>query len=347
MATSSPTPRPAELGFIGRILVIAIVIVVMLAVWKVAPVFMIGFGGIVVAVALNNIAAPLARRTGLPPAAALTIVVVALALVAIGFFALFGAAATAQFAALLARLPGAWQEARDWLESWALGRWILSTSGDALSGAASTIFSALSIAGGFLGGLGNAALILVVGIYLAADPVTYRNGILRLLPPARRPRADEIMNATGDALRKWLTAMTLDMVFLGILTGVGLWLIGVPFSFSLGILSGLSVFVPYIGPIVATLPGLLLALSVSPSLALYAFIVYVVAQQLEGNISLPLLQRWTVQMPPAVSLLAMVGFGLLFGLWGVLLATPMAVATLTIVRMSYVEDMLERPGYGG
>jgi len=128
---------------------------------------------------------------------------------------------------------------------------------------------------------------------------------------------------------------------LGTLTGVGLYLIGVPVAFALGILSGVSVFVPYIGPIVAIVPGLLIALSVSPTLALYAAIVYLVAQQLEGNIALPLLQRWTVSMPPAVSLLAIVAFGLLFGVWGVLFATPLAVVTIRIVRMAYVEDVLE------
>jgi predicted PurR-regulated permease PerM len=67
-----------------------------------------------------------------------------------------------------------------------------------------------------------------------------------------------------------------------------------------------------------------------------------VAQQLEGNVALPLLQRWTVEMPPAVMLLAMVGFGLLFGIWGVLLATPLAVAAMTVIRMAYVEDVLEK-----
>jgi predicted PurR-regulated permease PerM len=71
-----------------------------------------------------------------------------------------------------------------------------------------------------------------------------------------------------------------------------------------------------------------------------------VAQQLEGNISLPLLQRWSVRMPPAISLLAIVGFGLLFGLWGVLLATPLAVVTLRIVRMAYIEDFLEEGPLG-
>jgi len=140
--------------------------------------------------------------------------------------------------------------------------------------------------------------------------------------------------------------MTLDMVFLGVITGVGLWAVGVPFAFPLGVLSGLSVFVPYIGPIVASLPGVLLALSVSPTLALYALIVYVIVQQIEGNIAMPLLQRWTVSMPPVVSMLSMVAFGLLFGFWGVLLATPMAVASMTILRMAYVEDMLEKRSMG-
>jgi len=149
------------------------------------------------------------------------------------------------------------------------------------------------------------------------------NALLAELPDYRNgPYAD---------LRKWLLAMTLDMLFLGTLTGLGLYLIGVPVAFALGILSGVSVFVPYIGPIAAIVPGLLIALSVSPTLALYAAIVYLVAQQLEGNIALPLLQRWTVSMPPAVSLLAIVAFGLLFGVWGVLFATA-ATATLIAVQ---------------
>jgi len=212
--------------------------------------------------------------------------------------------------------------------------------------AAATLLSALPLAGGVLGGLANAFLILILGIYFAADYSTYTNGFVRLIPPVRRPRAREILAATGTNLRNWLNAMTLDMLFLGTLTGVGLYLIGVPVAFALGILSGISVFVPYIGPIVAIIPGLLIALSVSPMLALYAAIVYLVAQQLEGNVALPLLQRWTVSMPPAVSLLAIVAFGLLFGLWGVLFATPLAVVTLRIVRMAYVEDFLEEAPTG-
>jgi predicted PurR-regulated permease PerM len=348
MTSSSSKPEfPGGPGFVAKVWIVVAVAAVILAIWKVAPVFMLRFGGIVVAVALDNIAAPLAQRTRLPHTAALGLTVLGLTAFGIFFLMFFGSAASEQFAALIAELPQAWVDAQAWLDDWELGRWLMSLSGDAMQSGASALLNALPIAGGLIGGIANAALMLVIGIYLAADPNAYRRGALCLLPPERRARADEILGETATALRNWLTAMSLDMLFLGTITGIGLWAVGVPLYFALAVLSGVSVFVPYLGPIVATVPGLLLALSVSPELALSALVVYVVAQQLEGNVSLPLLQRWTVQMPPAVMLLAMVGFGLLFGLWGILLATPLAVSAMTVIRMAYVEDVLEKPASEG
>ena len=336
-----PTQRQTELSFLSKVLIVALVVALAAAVWQLALVFILGFGAIIVAVTLDNMAAPVAERLRVSQQLALAITTVALLLVSIGFLAAFGTRAAEQFSLLAAQLPGAWEVTREWLNSWALGRWLLTFGEDAATSAASTILSALPLASGVLGWLANIVLILVIGIYLASDSETYLNGAIRLLPPSRRLRGRQIINAAGADLRKWLIAMTLDMIFLGTITGVGLYLIGVPVAFALGILSGISVFVPYIGPLVATVPGLLIALSVSPTLALWAALVYLVAQQLEGNVALPLLQRWTVSMPPAVSLLAIVAFGLLFGFWGVLLATPLAVVTIRIIRMAYVEDFLE------
>jgi predicted PurR-regulated permease PerM len=341
-----PTQRQTEPSFLGKVLIVLLVIALAAAVWQLALVFILGFGAIMTAVTLDNLAAPVAERLRISQHFALALTTVALVLLTVVFLATFGARAADQFSLLAAQLPGAWEATRGWLDSWELGRWLLTIGEDAATGAASTILSALPLASGLLGWFANIALILVIGIYLAADPETYLNGAIRLLPPSKRKRGRQIINAAGADLRKWLIAMTLDMLFLGTLTGVGLYLIGVPVAFALGILSGVSVFVPYIGPIVAIVPGLLIALSVSPTLALYAAIVYLVAQQLEGNIALPLLQRWTVSMPPAVSLLAIVAFGLLFGVWGVLFATPLAVVTTRIVRMAYVEDFLEQGPMG-
>jgi predicted PurR-regulated permease PerM len=335
------TPSKTEPSFLGKVLLVVLAIALAAAVWQLALVFILGFGAIIFAVTLDNMAAPVAERLRISQHLALGLTTVALFLVSIAFLGAFGTRAAEQFSLLAAQLPGAWDNTRNWLNSWELGRWLLTIGEDAAVAAASTVISALPLASGVLGWLANIALIIVMGIYLAADPQTYVDGAIRLLPPSKRKRARQIINAAGADLRKWLIAMTLDMLFLGTLVGVGLYMIGVPVAFALGILSGLSVFVPYIGPIVATVPGLLIALSVSPTLALSAAAVYVVSQQLEGNIALPLLQRWTVSMPPAVSLLAIVAFGLLFGVWGVLLATPLAVVTIRIVRMAYVEDVLE------
>jgi predicted PurR-regulated permease PerM len=333
--------RQTEPSFLGKVLLVLLVIALAFAVWQLALVFILAFGAIIVAVTLDSLSAPVAERLKMPQHWALALTTTVLFIVSVGFLGAFGTRAADQFTLLAAQLPGAWAETRDWLDSWELGRWVLGLGESAASGASGTILSALPLASGLLGWLANIALILVIGIYLAADPGAYLDGAIRLLPPSRRKRGRQIVNAAGDDLRKWLLAMTLDMLFLGFVTGLGLYLIGVPVAFALGILSGISVFVPYIGPIIAVVPGLLIALSVSPTLALWAAGVYVVAQQLEGNISLPLLQRWSVRMPPAISLLAIVAFGLLFGLWGVLLATPLAVVTLRIVRMAYVEDFLE------
>jgi predicted PurR-regulated permease PerM len=321
--------------------VVALVIALAAAIWQLALVFILGFGAIIVAVTLDSLSAPVAERLKMSQRWALALTTIVLFLISAAFLAAFGTRAADQFTRLAAQLPGAWAETREWLNSWDLGQWVLSLGESAANGASSTILSALPLASGLLGWLANIALILVIGIYLAADSNTYLDGAVRLLPPTKRKRGRQIINAAGEDLRKWLLAMTLDMFFLGTVTGIGLYLIGVPVALALGILSGISVFVPYIGPIVAVIPGLLIALSVSPTLALWAALVYIVAQQLEGNISLPLLQRWSVSMPPAISLLAIVAFGLLFGLWGVLLATPLAVVTLRIVRMAYVEDFLE------
>jgi predicted PurR-regulated permease PerM len=123
---------------------------------------------------------------------------------------------------------------------------------------------------------------------------------------------------------------------------LGLWLVGVPSPIALGVIAGLLDFVPFFGPIVAAIPGVLLGFQDSPQTALYAALVYLAVQQLEGNVLQPLAQRWAVHIPPASSLLAVVAFGLLFGIVGILFAVPLAVVTMVLVRKLYVEPLESR-----
>jgi len=331
-----PTP---DAVFVRRALIGALIVGLVLALWQVSLVLILLFGGIVVAVALRNIAGPLSRWLRVPDRVALVITVLDLAAIAVGFFYLFGSLATHQFSTLIDRLPGTIDSLHAWLNESVIGRHVLGAF-DANS-AATRLIDALPLAGGILGGIGEALLMIVVGIYLAADPPVYVNGVVRLFPPRRRMRARQIVDAIGQALRKWLFGMTLDMLLLGVMTFIGMWAIGVPLPFALAVMSGVAVFVPYIGPVVATIPGLLLALSVSPRMAAYAAIVYAVVLTIEGNISQPLFQRWTVSLPPIFNLLAILVFAPLFGIWGAVLATPLAVAMWVLIQMVYVEDVLD------
>jgi predicted PurR-regulated permease PerM len=117
----------------------------------------------------------------------------------------------------------------------------------------------------------------------------------------------------------------------------------VPLALLLGTMAALLEFVPVVGPIVFTIPGLLVAVTQGAHMVWYVLLVYVAVQQLESNILIPLLQRWAVRLPPVISLLSVLAGGLLFGVMGVVFATPAAVVVTVLVKHLYVEDTLEHP----
>lgn len=333
---------------ITRYILVAIALVAVAAlIWTVAEVLVIAFGAIVVATVLRAMAVPLARLTGWPERLCLVLVILG-SLAALALLSwLFGRQAAHQFAEMRQQLPAAAEKFQAWLAESRLGRVVVdglkqipATEGPLTS--AGTAVAALA------GGVGNLLLIVFAGAYLAADPRLYRGGALRLLPPARRPQVGRALDDAGSALHQWLIAQVLVMIAVGVLTGVALALLGVPLSLSLGLLTGLLEFVPVVGPIVATIPGVLLAFTVGPETAAYALLVYVAVQQVESNLLTPLVQRWAVELPPVVALLSIVVCGLLFGVPGVIFATPIAVVTMAMVKHLYVEDTLEqRPARRG
>lgn len=343
-ATSASIASGAGLAgddrFVRKILIIALIAGLALVLWRVSLVLILTFGGVLVAVALHSLSDPLQKLLRLPPRVALAIATVAFCGAIFGLIDLFGTLALRQFSALYHRLPEALDAGRTWLTATPLGRRLFATLPN-IGETAGSALEALPLAGGVIGVFGEWLLVLVVGIYFAVDPCTYANGLLRLLPAGRRSRAQVILTEIGVALRQWLIGMSLDMVLLGTMVFLGMWAIGMPFALALALLSGVAVFVPYIGPAVAVLPGLLIGLAESPSLALSAGLVYLVALTIEGNLSQPMLQRWAVSIPPVVNLLAILVFSPLFGLWGAVLATPLSVALWVIVKMAYVEDILE------
>jgi predicted PurR-regulated permease PerM len=117
----------------------------------------------------------------------------------------------------------------------------------------------------------------------------------------------------------------------------------VPLAFALGLITGMLEFIPYVGPILAGALALVVAIAESPELGLYVILLYLGIHALEGYVLEPIVQQRAVYLPPATLLLAQVILGILVGVLGVMLATPLAAALLVMVRMLYVHDVLGAP----
>ena len=192
----------------------------------------------------------------------------------------------------------------------------------------------------FLGALGEVLLVVVVAMYLAADPELYKRGAVKLLPPEQHGRIVSALDATALALRLWFMGQLVSMAAVGIVSGVAFWIIGLPSPLALGIIAGVTNFIPFLGPVLGSIPAMIFAAGLSTEAILWTIAAVFAIQQLEGNVILPIVQRHAVSLPPALALVAVLVFGLLFGLLGLFLAVPLTVALMTLVRKLWIRETL-------
>lgn len=314
-------------------------IVAMLVLRKMASVLLLLFASVLLAVLFQGLANALSEGTGLSYGWGLTIVVVLLTVIFVcaGWYA--GPRVNEQTTELGERIPDAFEYIQSILQQFAWGRGLLASSPDAQQAISFVAGGVTSVIGAVTSGL----VVIIIGLYLAADPSTYINGALRLLSPSKRDRGRDVLRVLGHALRWWLVGRLASMAVVGILMALGLWIAGVPLAFVLGLIAGLLSFVPYIGPISSIIPASLVALAESPTMVVYVLIIYGSVELLESNLVTPLIQERTVSIPPAVLISAQVVMGVLFGALGVLIATPLAVVSIVLVQMLYIEDVLGEP----
>ena len=333
--TWPPLPR-----FTGYVATACAIVAIFAVCWLLRVVLLLAFGSIVVAIIIRTAARPLQGRAGIRERGAVFIVVLLFAMLGVGLFWLFGQQIAAQSSGLTERLPQALDSVRAMLENNAAGRFVLEKL-DAIDGSGAWLENAGKFLAITTGTIGHLMLMIFAGIYFAATPAPYLEGFVQLFPLTQRHRLREALLDAGTALRKWLLGQVVSMTSVGLLTGVGLALVGAPLPLVLGLMAGLLEFVPILGPVLAFIPGVMVALTESPETALSAAAVYLVVQQIEGNVIMPLAQRWAVELPPAFGLLSLVGFGLMFGVFGILFGSPLAVVLMCLVQKLYVEHGLE------
>ena len=339
---TDPIPPLSHRQFIERLIIGLVILGLALLLWELRGLLILLFGAVLVAVILRVIANPIERRLHLPDWLALLIAVVTvLAVLGIAFW-MFGAEVMAQAGSLSEAIPKAWQAVqarlaelgldaplRDWTEGIRSGDGVVANLGGI----------AISIGNG----IADFLLVIVGGIFMASQPNLYRRGIIKLVPERGRSHVTVALDDSWRALRLWLFGRLVSMVLVGILTGLGLWAIGIPGALTLGIVAALLEFIPFIGPILASIPAILLALAVNPTLALWTVGLFLVIQQIEGNIIAPLVQQQAVTLPPALLLFSLVAAALVFGIVGILFAEPLTVVLYVLVKRLYVREALDTP----
>lgn len=340
-AHASNSEKEAEIqeswDIFRRVLVVAAVVAGGFLLWRLSTIFLLFFGSILIAVLLRAAALPIARRTYFSES--WSIVIAGLGILAILGVILFffGALIATQLRNLVEQLPQALASLQDRLGLENLSQQIASRlkdySGTILANAATVTFWIFTA-------LADIVLVAIGGAFLAMNPTLYRDGVVSLFPKEQRDRVRETLNYSGTALKYWLLGQLVSMLLVGILVGVGLWLIGVQYPVGLALIAGLAEFIPIVGPIIGAIPAILIASTQGWSVLLWVIALFVVIQQLESNMITPIVQREAVSLPPVLTLFAVLGFGTLFGPLGLLFATPLAVVLLVAVKKLYVRDIL-------
>lgn len=336
--SQEPSPAPdgqlSEVAFIRRVLIVLGIGALAAALYVLSDILLLVFGAILFAVVLRAIARPIQSGTSMGERLSLLAAGLGVVVLLGGTSYLFGSRISSQLQTLIESLPAAAEKFAKSIPADSVSDLVKGSSiGELLMNAFSwgtTVFGALAML----------VVVIMAGIYIAISPDLYRNGLVKLFPRSYQERIASTLVDAGEALRRWLGGQLLAMIIVGLLIAGGLAIVGVPSALALGLIAGVTEFIPIIGPVIGAIPAVLLASTESWSTVAWTIGVFVVVQQIESNIIMPLVAGRAVSVPPAVGLIAVVAIGVLFGPLGLLLGYPLAIVIDVFVRRLYVRDAL-------
>jgi predicted PurR-regulated permease PerM len=329
-------PSPEDWPYLRRLGWTILAAAAIVVLWRASNMLLLAFGSVLGAVMFRS-AARTIQRLGLRNHRA------ALILGTLVVLALFGVIAyllVVQFGSeiggMISNLPGTIANVERGLETTKAGRALVAAfhvgvGGDALA----KRLGQLVVGGGEI--LVNLVIVSVGAIFIAADPRPYRSAIVLLTPPPGRAAMSHALGEVSAALRLWLKA---TMVAMTILISGALWLAGLKSWAALGLLGGLSEFVPYVGPTVAMVPAIGLAAADGGDLLWRTVVAYLFVRLVEAYALTPGLTRSVVKIPPALTLFVILAVGAVFGVYGVFFAGALLVVAFVGVRELYLRDTL-------
>jgi predicted PurR-regulated permease PerM len=343
-AAGVPTARELELAIsraIARnLLVLATIAGGVLIMWFAWSVLLYAFCGVLIAVAFRGCVVWTVQKTGFGEKASYAIVLAVTIMVIVAGVYVLAPRVAEQTSQIAAQLPDAWGRIRADAQRYELGRRLMqgfSSHWNTLHGG--TILS--SLGGDLVDVAAGLIAAVVVGLYAAATPAFYVEGLLKLVPSKKRPRVADVAAEVGDVLKWWTLGQLVPMGVLGVATMVGLWLMHIPLAFTLGLFTGLMIFIPYAGALLAAIPVVLMGLLQGPSKMLWVILFYLGLHVAEGYAITPLVQRRAVRLPPVLTILMEALMWAVAGVLGVVVATPLAAACLVVVKRLLLREARE------
>ncbi len=346
---TDPEETPQENSthsFIKKVLisvaVAATITLLVLFIGYAVDVLLLVFVGVLLGIVFRSLRDLVSNSTGLPTGPSLAIVIVFLLGILVGSGYLLGPRVYEQASMMYEKAPEEWDNIKRQLWQYEWGKEIarenpapkdfLENEEDAAGEDNDMTKGVLDLFSVTAGAVASSVLVFVIAIYIAAEPKVYTSGFLRLFPIRKRLLVTNIMDETALTIQWWLVGQLVSMLILGTITTLGLWLLGMPYSLVLGIFTALMTFIPNLGPILAGIPTLLVALTVSPSMVIYVAIFYIIIQSIEGYFITPMIHWEAIQVPPVLIITFQFLLYYLVGFIGVFVAMPLVACIMILVQ---------------
>jgi len=345
MADTAHSSSTGNMTYPQRLFMTLVVVVPALLIWHTLHMFLLIFAGIIFAVFLRKNGEFLAEKTGMKVKWGITIVILILLILLTAALFFMVPRIAEQSDKLSTKLPETWDSLKENVSDTTFGGWLLrrmpsmqqlaGSTGGLMHKATSWLFSAVGAISGIL-------IILALGIYGSYDADMYINGTKKLVPKKKRDRARRTMHGVGSTLYWWLVGRLASMLIIGVFTWIGLWIMGMPLALTLAVFAAALTFIPNIGPVISVIPAVILALGGQDGVhAGYVVALYGGIQTIESYLITPMVQRQIISMPPALILSAQIIMGVIQGVIGILLATPLVAVIMVLVKLLYLEDVLD------
>lgn len=317
--------------------------------WQLREVLLLIFAAVVLATTLNRLARNF-QNLGIKRGFAVFLSVMIFLAGVIGFFWLIVPPFAQQFQELTLRVPQGFERINTWIDEQRTHipeqlELFIPDLNSLVAEAQPLINRVLGNSFAFVSGslviVLNILLVLVLTGMFLANPSAYRKVFIRLFPSFYRRRVEGILDQCELSLERWVSGAFLAVCVVGLMSMIGLSLLGVKAALALGVLAGFMNLIPNLGPTMSVVPAMAIALLDNPWKPVFVLILYFFIQQTESNFITPVVMAHQVSLLPAVTLISQLFFVTFFGFLGLFLALPLTVVAKIWVQEVLVKDVLD------